>query len=59
MTEITGKVKRMMKNTKRGQRLLRSKGARSRRKDTKDIVEERTENLFSKLRRLRKKNKGK
>ena len=47
----------MTKDMTRGQRLQRSNGARARRKNNKNIVEDRTENLYSKLRRLRKKNK--
>ena len=41
----------------KAQRLQKSTAARQRRKSVKQIVAERTENLYSRLRRLRKKTK--
>jgi hypothetical protein len=45
----------MEKNKSRAARMLKSSGARLRRRIRKSIIEKRTLNLFSKLRRLRKK----
>ena len=54
MTGTTAKTKLMTKNMGRAERMKRSAAARLRRKETKNIIAERTYNLFSKLRRLRK-----
>lgn len=40
----------------RGIRMMKSSAARLRRKEKKEIRNERTQNLYSKMRRLRKKN---
>jgi len=45
----------MIKNMSRGIRMMKSAAARVRRKTKKGIVNERTENLYSKMRRLRRK----
>lgn len=42
----------------KAERIHRSEAARKRRKETKNIIQERTENLYSRLRKLRKKGKS-
>lgn len=49
------KVNSMMKSMDKAQRMAKSETARARRKQTKKTIAERTTNLFSKLRRERKK----
>ena len=49
------KVNSMTKNMDKAQRMAKSETARERRKQTRETITERTMNLFSKLRRLRKK----
>ena len=44
------------KETKRADRMEKSEAARQRRRARRQMIEKRTLNLFSKLRRLRKKN---
>ena len=53
------KEKAMIKNTSRGIRMMKSAAARLRRKEKKEVIEERTENLYSRLRRLRRSKKDK
>jgi len=43
----------------RGERMQRSDAARNRRHDHRDIVQERTENLYAKLHKQKKKTKKK
>lgn len=45
----------MIKNMSRGLRMMKSSAARKKRKTVKNIISTRTLNLYSKLRRLRKK----
>jgi hypothetical protein len=45
----------MVKDKSRSERMLKSESARQRRRQRKNIVTERTLNLFAKLRRMRKK----
>lgn len=45
----------MEKDKSKADRMLKSEAARQRRRERKEVVEERTSNLFAKLRRLRKK----
>ena len=56
MMETTAKEKPMIKSMDRGIRLMKSAAARMRRKEKKAIRQERVENFYSKLRRLRKRN---
>jgi len=44
----------MIKNMNRGIRMMKSAAARLRRKEKKEIRNERTENFFAKMRRIRK-----
>lgn len=46
----------LIKEKIRGSRIMKSLAARQRRKAKKAVIEERTENLFSRLRRKRKKS---
>ena len=55
MMETMGKERNMIKNMGRGIRMMKSAAARVRRKTKKGIVNERTENLYSTMRRLRRK----
>jgi hypothetical protein len=48
-------VKDMIKNMDRAIRIAKSTTARMKRRKTKDVINERTMNLFARLRRLRKK----
>jgi len=54
MMETMGKARSMIKNMDRGIRMMKSAAARFRRKNRKKVIEERTENLYAKLRRARK-----
>lgn len=54
MMEIMVMVKDMTKNMDRALRMARSAAARTKRRKTKNIISERTMNLFAKLRRMRK-----
>jgi hypothetical protein len=54
MMEIMVMVKDMTKNMDRALRMARSTAARMKRRKTKDVISERTMNLFAKLRRMRK-----
>lgn len=45
----------MQKDKSKAERMLRSESARQRRRQRKNIVTERTLNLFAKLRRMRRK----
>ena len=42
----------------KAERMQRSEAARKRRKETKNIIQEKTERLWSRLRKLRKKRKA-
>lgn len=56
MMETTAKEKPMIKSMDRAIRIMKSSAARMRRKEKKNIRQERTDNLYSKLRRMRKRN---
>ena len=45
----------MIKNMSRGIRMMKSMAARSKRRKLKEVISTRTTNMYSKLRRLRKK----
>ena len=49
-----GKARSMIKSMDRGIRMMKSAGARLRRKERKKVIAERTDNLYARLRRLRK-----
>ena len=48
------KARSMIKNMDRGIRMMKSAAARFRRKQRKKVIQERTDNLYAKLRRMRK-----
>jgi len=54
MTEIMEKARSMIKNMDKGIRMMKSAAARLRRKQRKKVIQERTENLYARLRRVRK-----
>jgi Sec-independent protein translocase protein TatA len=56
MTVTMELIRSMIKSMNRGIRMMKSAAARIRRKEKKEIRNERTQNLYSKMRRLRKKN---
>lgn len=57
MMETMEKERLMIKNMGRATRIMKSAAARLRRKQTKEVIRERTENLYSRFRRMRKNSK--